>query len=100
LRDGIIRTYELYPEILVGQSYDPEDLTGGDAEFNAAVTREILSSERRDGARAIVVMNAAAAIVAGEKVDTLEEAVGLANESLDSGAAMEKLNLLIEASNS
>ena len=100
LRDGIVRTYELYPEILVGQSYDPEDLAGGDAEFNAEITREILSGERRDGARAIVVMNAAAAIVAGEKADTLEEAVVLANESLDSGAALEKLNLLIEASNS
>jgi anthranilate phosphoribosyltransferase len=100
LRDGIIKTYELYPEMLVGQTFDAEDLTGGDAECNAAITLEILKDERRDGARAVVVLNAAAAIVAGEKVDTLEEAVKLAEESIDSGAALEKLNKLIEAGNS
>ena len=100
LRDGIIKTYELYPEMLVGQTFDAEDLAGGDAECNAAITLEILKGERRDGARAIVILNAAAAIVAGEKVDTLEEAVKLAEESIDSGAALDKMNKLIEASNS
>ena len=100
LRDGIIKTYELYPEMLVGQTFDAEDLAGGDAECNAAITQEILKGERRDGARAIVILNAAAAIVAGEKVDTLEEAIRLAEESIDSGAALDKMNKLIEASNS
>ena len=100
LRDGIIKTYELYPEMLVGQTFDAEDLAGGDAECNAAITLEILKGERRDGARAIVILNAAAAIVAGEKVDTLEEAVKLAEESINSGAALDKMNKLIEASNS
>jgi anthranilate phosphoribosyltransferase len=100
LRDGIIKTYELYPEMLVGQTFDAEDLAGGDAETNAAITLEILKGERNDGARAIVILNAAAAIVAGEKVDTLEEAIKLAEESIDSGAALDKMNKLIEASNS
>ncbi|MFA6713974.1 MAG: anthranilate phosphoribosyltransferase [Victivallaceae bacterium] len=100
LRDGVIKTYELYPEMLVGQSYDAEDLAGGDAETNAAITRNILAGERHDGARATVLMNAAAAIVAGEKADSLEDGIKLAEQSIDSGAAMEKLNLLIEASNS
>ena len=100
LRDGIIKTYELYPEMLVGQTFDAEDLAGGGPETNAKITLEILKNERRDGARAVVVLNAAAAIVAGEKVDTMEEAIKLAEESIDSGAALEKLNKLIEASNS
>ena len=100
LRDGVIKTYELYPEMLVGQTFDAEDLAGGDAECNAAITREILNGERRNGARATVILNAAAAIVAGEKVDTLEEAIKLAEESIDSGAALDKMNKLIEASNS
>ena len=100
LRDGIIKTYELYPEMLVGQTFDAEDLAGGDAETNAKIMLEILKNERRDGARAVVVLNAAAAIVAGEKVDTMEEAVKLAEEAIDSGAALEKMNKLIEASNS
>jgi len=100
LRDGIIKTYELYPEMLVGQTFDAEDLAGGDAETNATITLEILKGECHDGARAVVILNAAAAIVAGEKVDTLEEAVKLAEESIDSGAALDKMNKLIEASNS
>ncbi len=100
LRDGIIKTYELYPEMLVGQTFDSEDLAGGDANTNAAITLEILKGERHDGARAVVILNAAAAIVAGEKVDTLEEAIKLAEKSIDSGAALDKMNKLIEASNS
>lgn len=100
LRDGIIKTYELYPEMLVGGTFDAEDLAGGDAECNAAITLEILKGERLGGARAVVVLNAAAAIVAGEKVDTLEEAIKLAEESIDSGAALDKMNKLIEASKS
>lgn len=100
LRDGVIKTYELYPEMLIGGTFDPEDLAGGDAEYNAAVTLEILKGERCEGARAVVVLNAAAAIVAGEEVDTLEEAIKLAEESIDSGAALDKMNKLIEASKS
>ena len=100
LRDGEIKTYDLYPELLIGQLYDAEDLAGGDAVTNAEITRAVLSGERRDGARAITVINAAAAIVAGEKAESIEEGIILAEESIDSGAAMNKLNLLIEASNS
>ena len=100
LRDGIIKTYELYPEMLVGETFGAEDLAGGDAEFNAAITQEILKGKRHGGARAIVILNAAAAIVAGEKVDTLEEGIKLAEKSIDSGAALDKMNKLIEASNS
>ena len=100
LRDGVIKTYELYPELLIGQIFDPEDLAGGDAETNAAITRDILGGERRDGARAVVLLNAAAAIVAGEKADSLEEALRLAEKSLDSGAALDKMNKLVEASKS
>ena len=100
LRDGVIKTYELYPEMLIGGTFAPDDLAGGDAEYNAAVTMEILKGERGGGARAVVVLNAAVAIVAGEKVDTLEEAIKLAEESIDSGAALDKMNKLIEASKS
>jgi anthranilate phosphoribosyltransferase len=45
-------------------------------------------------ARDIVVLNAAAAISAGGKAETLADAIPLAEESLDSGAALERLNQL------
>lgn len=100
LRDGITKTYELYPEILLGTTYDSKDITGGDPRQNAEIIKSVLTGEDQSGARAIVVLNAAAAIVVGEKADTLEEGLKIAEQSIDSGAAMKKLNLLIEASRS
>jgi anthranilate phosphoribosyltransferase len=99
LRDGVIKTYELYPEILLGASHYPEEIAGGDPETNAAIIKSILSGENQDGARAVVLLNAAAGIVVGEKADTLEDGLKLAAASIDSGAAAEKLRLMIEASN-
>jgi anthranilate phosphoribosyltransferase len=99
LRDGVIKTYELYPEILLGNSYEPEEIAGGDVKMNAAIMKSVLNGENQGGARAVVLLNAAAAIVVGEKADTLEAGLTIAAESIDSGAALNKLNLMIAASN-
>ncbi len=98
LRDGVIRTYELNPDLLLADGVcDASDLAGGDAALNASILKGVLSGERRDGARQVVLLNAAAAIVAGEKADRMEDGLKLAEESLDSGAALAKLNELMEA---
>jgi anthranilate phosphoribosyltransferase len=55
----------------------------------------VLSNDRRDEARALVVINAAAALFVGEKATDLKEATRLAEHSLDSGAAARKLELLV-----
>ena len=99
LRDGVIKTYELNPDLLIsGGLADASEIAGGDARMNAAILRGVLSGERRDGARRVVLLNAAAAIVAGEKADRLEDGLRLAEQSIDSGAALEKLKVLVEAS--
>jgi len=49
---------------------------------------------KRGPAREIVLLNAAAAIAAGEKADSLRYAIPIAAESLDSGAALDKLRRL------
>lgn len=98
LRDGVVKTYELNAELLIGEYADAEELAGGDPAVNAGVLRAVLSGERQDGARQVVLLNAAAAIVAGEKADRMEDAMELAKESIDSGAAMEKLDVLIRES--
>ena len=96
LRDGVVRTYELSSEVLLGESYDAADLAGGDAEENAEILRAVLDG--CEGAPlAIVLLNAAAAIVAGEMADTLEEGLAIAREAVASGAAKAKLAVLIEA---
>ncbi|MDD4736198.1 MAG: anthranilate phosphoribosyltransferase [Kiritimatiellae bacterium] len=98
LRDGVIRTYELNPDLLLADGVcDASELAGGAAALNASILKGVLSGERRDGARQVVLLNAAAAIVVGEKADRLEDGLKLAEESLDSGAALAKLNDLMEA---
>lgn len=99
LRNGVIKTYELYPEILLGTSYEPEEIAGGNPETNAAIINAVLNGENQGGARAVVMLNAAAGILVGENADTLEDGLKLAADSIDSGAAMNKLNLMIAASN-
>jgi anthranilate phosphoribosyltransferase len=71
----------------------PDALRGGDAAANAAIAREILSGcpgPRRD----IVLVNAAAALVAADKAESFREAMPIAGASIDSGAAMTKVEAL------
>lgn len=96
LRDGSVKTYEFDPLRLIDDYADAAALAGGDPADNARITQAILAGEkgpRRD----IVCLNAAAAIVAGCKAESLKEGWELANQSIDDGAAAEKLNGLIEA---
>lgn len=97
--EGAVKTFEIAPEdfgLTVGTL---DHLRGGDAEANAAIIRDVLSGERRDEARALIVINAAAAIFVGAKANDLKEAARLAEESIDSGAAQKKLEQLIKATN-
>jgi anthranilate phosphoribosyltransferase len=71
-----------------------EDLKGNDPEANAGLIRALLEGEqgpRRD----IVVANAAAALLLAQHAADLKSAVGLAAESIDSGAALRKLEQVI-----
>jgi anthranilate phosphoribosyltransferase len=71
-----------------------EDLQGGDAEINAQIIQAILHGEtgpKRD----VVVVNAAAALLAAGKAADLKAAVALAAESIESGAAREKLERVV-----
>ena len=73
-------------------------LRGGSANENAAIVRSLLEGE--SGARHdIVLINAAAAIWVAGAAEDLEEGIELARRSIDSGAAHERLEMLIAASN-
>ena len=99
LKDGLISTYNIDPVEIFGQTYQGKDLVGGDAAANAAITKNVLTGT--DGAcRKIVLLNAALALMAGEKAGDIREGVAKAEECIDSGAAMEKLEALIKLSNS
>ena len=99
LIDGRIRTYDFFPEHhFDGVLADLEELNGGDAIENAEILRGILEGKIRGGKRNVVLLNAGAAIFAAGTVTSVEEGIRLATESIDSGAAFDKLNRLIELS--
>jgi anthranilate phosphoribosyltransferase len=94
-RDGLVRTYEVDPEEFGMKRATLEDISGGDPRDNAAIVREVLSgkkSPRRD----VVLLNASAALVAAGRADNLAEAIPVAAQSIDSGAAAGKLDALVE----
>lgn len=97
LKNGSVSTYDVLPGDFGLMQAPADALKGGDADYNAEITRSILNGEegpRRD----IVLLNAAAAIVAGDKARDLNEGVQVAAEVIDSGKALEKLEGLVAAS--
>lgn len=98
LKNGILRSFELYPELLIGTSFEPEEIAGGTPEENAAIARSVIEGVDHGARRAVVVLNAAAACYVAGLAPELKDAVSLAEESIDSGRAKEKLDILIKES--
>jgi anthranilate phosphoribosyltransferase len=93
LKEGAVRTYELDPAHLGLPRGALDELRGGTPDDNAATMRFMLGGKGNGAQRNAVLLNAAAAIAAetGDFPTALEEA----RESLDSGAALQKLEALI-----
>lgn len=99
LKGGTVSAYTVTPEDLGLPRGDRTELQVGDAEESAAVLRGVLAGETGP-ARDIVLANAAGALLAADRVATLREGVVLAAESIDSGAARERLKALVDLSQS
>jgi anthranilate phosphoribosyltransferase len=98
VRDGAVRVFEIVPEDFNFRRAPLSAISGGDVEINAAIIRSILKGERSPR-RDVVLLNAAAALVAAGRADSIRDAIPLAAFSIDSGAALDKLQLLIEFTN-
>ena len=96
--DGSLVNEEIDPQQYGFVMSNLEDLKGDDAVTNARILRAILSGELRDAKRDVVILNAGAALLVAGKSDSLEDGIRLANEVIDSGQALSKLNGLIELS--
>jgi len=96
---GRVRTFELTPADFGMTRTDVSSLRCDDAETSAQLVRAVLAAERRDEARGLVVVNAAAALMVGGVANDLREGVRLAEHSIDSGKAIAKLDELIQATN-
>jgi len=99
LKDGQITSKELNPKELGIGLADIEDLRVTDAKTSAKVLRDILRSKESGPRKDIVVLNAAAAIIAGGLADDFASAIKLAEASVSDGRALACLEKLIEVSN-
>jgi anthranilate phosphoribosyltransferase len=94
--------FEISPEQLGFErvkTAELEKIRGGKPEDNAKIIQEVLQGKRKDAARSLVLINAAAALLVGGKAEDLQSAIKLADKSLDNGDAFEKLDKLIELTN-
>jgi anthranilate phosphoribosyltransferase len=99
VRDAGVRTYRVEPEACGLQRARRDELRGGGAAENAARIRGILGGQTNGGGRSVVLLNAAAALVAGDAAGDLREGVALAARSVDEGHAIDRLERLIAVSN-
>jgi anthranilate phosphoribosyltransferase len=98
LKDGAVKTYDLDPAELGMSLATIEDLRGGTPDESATMMRDLLSGKLKGARRDSVLLNAAAALAA--ETGDFKSALVEAEASLDSGAALAKLNALVEYSKS
>jgi len=98
LKNGDIRSFEITPEDAGLPRADADALRGGDAQANAVALQAVLDG-KPSAFRDVALFNAAAALIVAGRVKDLKEGVALGQQSLDSGAALEKLQRLVAVSN-
>jgi len=96
--DGKTHTFELSPEEAGLPLCKPEDLKGGDPEYNAAAIHAVLAGEE-SAYRDIVLFGTAAALKVAGRADDLRDGVALAAEAIASGKAKESLEKMVAITN-
>ena len=99
LRNGEVRSYEIAPEDFGLERCTIDDIKTGTPEENAAVIRGVFSGEITGHRKNAIVLNAAGALMVGDKAASFPEGIALAREIIDSGRAMAKLEALVAHSN-
>ncbi len=98
LKDGVIRNFEVIPEEVGIRRSDAAALRGGDATYNAAALRDVLSNKPSAFADAAMMTSGAALLVAG-RVKDLREGIEVSRETVKSGAAASVLFNLVKMTN-
>ncbi len=99
LKDKKVKTFNVEPKDFGIKKASLKDIKGGTVEENAQIVKDVLkgkSGPKKD----IVVLNAAFALVAGDVAKDFKEAIKIADGSIQSGKAMDKLEKLIKFTNS
>jgi len=94
---GNFKDYEIIPEEFGFQRARLKDLAGGNIDTNVGIVLDVLNG-KKCFARDIVLLNSGCAIYAADKAGSIKEGIDLSIESIDSGKALKKLQLLKEYS--
>lgn len=96
--NGVVHSETLDARELGLSRAERQELRGGTPQENANIARQILRGEERGAKRNVVMLNAAAALVAGGKAKDLGEGLKLASDAIDSGRAEKAMNGLVHMS--
>lgn len=99
IKEGVLSSYLLDPEELGLKLCTLPELVGGDSKENAKITRRILNGTEQGAKRDIVILNAALCLYLAGKAETIKSAIPLAQDLIDSGAAIHKLEDFVRLSN-
>ncbi len=99
IRDGKLSSYTIEPEQFGYQKCGKDELRGGTPQENAEITKAILSGADQGPKRQAVCMNAGAALYIAGKAETIAAGVALAEQQIDSGAALAVLDAFVKESN-
>ena len=99
IKDGWFQSYEITPEQFGYERCEKGALTGGTPQENAQITLDIISGKEQGAKRNAVCLNAGAAIYLAGKADSIEAGVRKAEQIIDEGLALKKLEQFKEESN-
>ena len=98
VKNGWVRSYTITPEQYGFKRCEKKELQGGEPLENAKILRAVLNGEK-GAKRDAAVLNAAAALYISGKYESIESAVKVAEDVIDSGKAISKLEEFIHFSN-
>ncbi len=96
-RAGSVNTFYAHPSDFGIPKSDPAALKGGDAAANAAIIRDVLAGTRGPR-RDVVLLNAGVGLFIAGRVETIKEGIEVAASAIDSGAARQRLQQMVESS--
>ncbi len=99
IKDGKVEVSTITPEQFGMKRCSLADLQGGDGTVNAQITKDILSGKETGAKRDIVLLNAAAALYLAGAAKNIEEGIESAASAVDSGKAMQTLEVMIQETN-
>lgn len=99
IKDNILKEYKINPEQFGLKKSKKEELTGGNSTENAQIIKDIFSGKETGAKRDIIILNCAIALYTFNKVKTIDEGIFLAQNIIESGKALNKLNQYIKITN-